>query len=153
PKPVFFDPGKKRWKRLRILLNVAGVLSTALIIAFAISMWRPAVLASLGLPDLKAGYRPVKEKPAKRPSPHRKRPETKASEVVLNSGDPVRAAFYVMWDAGSFSALKQYGHQIDLLFPEFLHAFTPDGRLQALAEGSRMVDIIRGGGAQVADPD
>ena len=55
PKPVFFDPGKKRWKRLRIVLNIAGVLTTALMIAFFLSMTKPAVLASLGLPGASVG--------------------------------------------------------------------------------------------------
>src|SRR5215470_11358968 len=97
-KPVFFDPGKKRWKRLRIFLNVVGVLSTALMIFFVVTVFlRSPKLPDLGLPELKPGYHAIKETTPKRVSPHRKRPEKKASEVVLNSGDPVRAAFYVMW--------------------------------------------------------
>jgi cellulose synthase/poly-beta-1,6-N-acetylglucosamine synthase-like glycosyltransferase/peptidoglycan/xylan/chitin deacetylase (PgdA/CDA1 family) len=154
PKPVFFDPGKKRWKRLRIALNVTGVLTTALMIFFVVTVFmRNPKLPALGLPELKPGYRPVKEKPVKTVSPHRKKPGTKASEVTLNSGEPIRAAFYVLWDAGSFSALKQYGHQIDLLFPEFLHAYTPDGRLQALKEGNQMYDVVSGGNVRPADID
>jgi len=38
----------------------------------------------------------------------------------LNSEQGVRAAFYVSWDAASFSSLREYARQIDLLFPTWL---------------------------------
>ena len=61
--------------------------------------------------------------------------------MVLNE-EPIRAAFYVMWDAGSFSSLRDYLHQIDLLFPEWLHVLTPDGHLQGVDEANKAFDVI-----------
>ena len=43
--------------------------------------------------------------------------------------DPLRAAFYVNWDSNSLASLELHYHDIDLLIPEELHAFTPDGTL------------------------
>ncbi len=42
--------------------------------------------------------------------------------MVLNADEGIRGAFYVQWDAASFASLKEYYPQIDLLFPEWLHA-------------------------------
>ena len=59
-------------------------------------------------------------------SAHR-RTDLKPSDVPLNSGEGLRAAYYVDYDAGSYSSLKQHIHQIDLLFTDWLHVVTPDG--------------------------
>jgi len=47
-----------------------------------------------------------------------RRTDLKPSEVILNSGEGLRAAYYVEDDPASYSSLKQHIHQIDLLFPE-----------------------------------
>ena len=150
-RAIFYDPGRKRWRRLRLVLNTLGVLCTLLIAFFLVSVWHRAELPALALPDEKPAYRAVKEKKTKRVSPHRKKPGTKASEITLNSGEPIRAAFYVTWDAGSFSAFQRYGHQIDLLFPEYLHTWMPDGRVQALGEGNQMLDVLEKGRVRPID--
>jgi cellulose synthase/poly-beta-1,6-N-acetylglucosamine synthase-like glycosyltransferase/spore germination protein YaaH/peptidoglycan/xylan/chitin deacetylase (PgdA/CDA1 family) len=76
----------------------------------------------------------------------RGRPRRKpASQIKLNSEEGVRAAFYVPWDAASFSSLREYARQIDLLFPTWLQVLTPDGRLQAVdPETNKRFDVIRG---------
>jgi cellulose synthase/poly-beta-1,6-N-acetylglucosamine synthase-like glycosyltransferase/peptidoglycan/xylan/chitin deacetylase (PgdA/CDA1 family) len=151
-KAIFYDPERKRWRRLRLVLNTLGVLCTLLMAFFLVSVLRRAALPSLALPDERPAYRAVKEKKPKRVSPHRKKPETKASEITLNTGEPIRAAFYVTWDAGSYSALSMYGHQIDLLFPEYLHVFTPDGTVQAPGEGNVMFNVVENGHVRIVDP-
>ncbi len=147
-KPIFFDPERKRWKRLRLALNVLGVFTTALVAFFAVSMVRATKVESLNLPEERPLYRPLKESEKHRylrkAATHRKT-ATAPSQVVLNSGEGIRAAFYVTWDAGSYSSLKEYGHQIDLLFPEWLHMLTPDGRLQAVDEDVKLYDVIQNG--------
>ena len=50
--------------------------------------------------------------------------------VKLNADEGIRAGFYVPWDAASFASLREYARQIDLLYPEWLHVLTPDGRLK-----------------------
>ena len=58
----------------------------------------------------------------------------------------IRAAFYVPWDAASFSSLREYAQQIDLLYPEWLHVLTPDGHLQGVdAETNQFFDVMQGG--------
>jgi peptidoglycan-N-acetylglucosamine deacetylase len=67
------------------------------------------------------------------------------SQLTLNSEQGVRAAFYVSWDAASFSSLREYARQIDLLFPTWLQVLTPDGHLQAVdPETNAMFDVIHG---------
>jgi len=43
--------------------------------------------------------------------------------------DPLRAAFFVSWDANSLASLKKHYKDLDLLMPEQLHAVTPDGAI------------------------
>ncbi|MGB7583701.1 MAG: hypothetical protein WBM11_02565, partial [Terriglobales bacterium] len=51
----------------------------------------------------------------------RGRHKSKTTPFKLDSEEGVRAAFYVPWDAASFASLREYAHQIDLLYPEWLH--------------------------------
>src|SRR5204863_69850 len=128
-------------------INVAGVLSTLLVVFFAISLSRDADIPNLLLPEEKRPYHQLREKERRhinRSTAHRRKPGSKASELVLNSGEPVRAAFYVQWDAGSYASLREYGHQIDLLFPEFLHVLTADGHLQGVTDDNRIFDVMQG---------
>jgi len=145
-KAVFYDPLRKRWKRLRLVLNLAGVVSTVLIIFFAISLVRGTRLPSAGLPEARPQYRKLtateRRQYQRKPVVHRKTKKS-PSQVVLNSGEGIRAAFYVQWDAGSLSSLKEYGHQIDMLYPEWLHVLTPDGHLQAVSQtDGKLYDVI-----------
>ena len=52
--------------------------------------------------------------------------------------DPLRAAFFVSWDANSLASLKKNYKDLDLLIPEQLHSVTADGRIT-------VVDYERGG--------
>src|SRR5205823_12634062 len=101
-KPVFYDPDRKRWKRLRLLINVAGILSTVLVVLFAISLSRDADIPNLLLPEEKRPYHQLREKERRhinRPTAHRRKPGAKASELVLNSGEPLRSACHLQWHA------------------------------------------------------
>jgi cellulose synthase/poly-beta-1,6-N-acetylglucosamine synthase-like glycosyltransferase/spore germination protein YaaH/peptidoglycan/xylan/chitin deacetylase (PgdA/CDA1 family) len=63
----------------------------------------------------------------------------------LNQEEGIRAAFYVPWDAASFSSLKDYSRQIDILFPDWLHVLTADGHLQGVDDQTnKYFDIIQG---------
>src|SRR5208282_1043053 len=43
-----------------------------------------------------------------------------------------------------FSSLRDYSHQIDLLYPDWLHALTPDGRLQAVDDQTnKFFDVVQ----------
>ena len=109
-KPIFYDPQRKRWKRLRRLMDVLGLAVSLLIVFFLVSALRGVSLTTLLLPEQHRPYKALKERERKRRKPpvvatkSKKKPPT---EVVLNSGDGVRAAFYVTWDAGAYSSLRE----------------------------------------------
>jgi cellulose synthase/poly-beta-1,6-N-acetylglucosamine synthase-like glycosyltransferase/peptidoglycan/xylan/chitin deacetylase (PgdA/CDA1 family)/spore germination protein YaaH len=158
-QPVFYDPKRGRWKRLRTLLDIAGVLVTTIIIVFIYTATREP-LPKLFLPFEKHPYHSFKEpykglketekekaKEKRNLLARRSHRKTKAapSMVELNTDEGIRAAFYVPWDAASFSSLREYARQIDLLYPEWLHVLTPDGHLQGVdSETNHFFDVIQG---------
>lgn len=105
PSPIFYDPERKRWRRLRLALDVGGVLASLLIAFFIVSIVRDTNVPSLGLIEAKKPYHAVKEnqkrKYQRKAGAHRKT-KNAPSQVVLNSTEGIRAAFYVDWDAASF---------------------------------------------------
>jgi cellulose synthase/poly-beta-1,6-N-acetylglucosamine synthase-like glycosyltransferase/peptidoglycan/xylan/chitin deacetylase (PgdA/CDA1 family)/spore germination protein YaaH len=153
-KPIFYDPQRKRWKRLRRLLDIIGLVTTVLIVFFIVSVFRNVTLAHLSLTEPRRPYRALKEKERKRPNPRlasRKKPSKPPTQVTFNSGEGVRAAFYVTWDAASFASLREYVHQIDILYPEWLHVLTRDGKIQALTPENRLFPLVEGSVVHAAD--
>jgi cellulose synthase/poly-beta-1,6-N-acetylglucosamine synthase-like glycosyltransferase/peptidoglycan/xylan/chitin deacetylase (PgdA/CDA1 family) len=147
-KPVFFDPDRKRWKRIRRVLDVAGVLLSVLIVFFIVTVVRGTNIPNVLSGEQKKPYHALKQKEKKHPvrrGTHRKT-SVAPSQVVLNQDEGIRGAFYVTWDAASFSSLKEYVHQIDLLYPEWIHVLSPDGRLQAVTELNTLYDVIDSNG-------
>src|SRR5215472_1136784 len=146
-KPVFYDPQLKRWRHLRLLLHVSGIVITLVVAVFMYTALRSEALPQTIWPELKRTYRPVRDT-HKRAGPARgshRKTNKPPSQVPLNADEGLRAAFYVDWDKGSYSSLKAYLHQIDLLFPEWLHVLTPDGRIQAQnAMTAEVFDVVRG---------
>src|SRR5581483_4335776 len=144
-KQIFFDPERKRWRRLRLVLDASVIIVTLLVVLFVVSVLRGTSVPTVPLPEVKRPYHALKEsqkrKPPRRLNTHRKT-KRPASQVVLNSDEGIRGAFYVQWDAASFASLKEYYPQIDLLFPEWMHLLTADGRLQAATELNTLYDVI-----------
>src|SRR5579863_6956304 len=144
-KQIFFDPDRKRWRRLRFVLDASVIIVTLLFVLFVFSIVRGSAVPAVTLPAVKKPYHALKDnqkrKPLPRLSTHRKT-KRPASQVVLNSDEGIRGAFYVQWDAASFASLKEYYPQIDLLFPEWMHVLTADGRLQAATESNTLYDVI-----------
>ena len=141
-QPVFYDPRRARWRRLRTLLDISGIVLSAVIVVFIYTALREP-LPKLLLPFEKRPYHALKETEREKAREKRKqlaarrthrRTNLAPSNVELNSDEGIRAAFYVPWDAASFSSLREYAHQIDLLYPEWLHVLTADGRVQGVDE-------------------
>src|SRR5437868_15394151 len=107
-RPIFYDPERRRWKRLRLITDPLGILLTALIVFFVVSLIRTENLTSLSLPEIRPAYKTLKERQRKprRAGAHR-HTKLAASQVELNSGEGIRAAYYVLWDEGSYSAPKE----------------------------------------------
>jgi cellulose synthase/poly-beta-1,6-N-acetylglucosamine synthase-like glycosyltransferase/peptidoglycan/xylan/chitin deacetylase (PgdA/CDA1 family)/spore germination protein YaaH len=135
-KQVFYDPQLKRWRRLRRLLDVTGVISTVVLVVFFFSVVKQQTLPDLLLPTQKRNYKALKEqrvgdqlkKNISRST--RRKTHRRASEIPLNTDEGVRAAFYTNSDA-DYSSLKAHLRQIDMLFPDWLHVLAADGNLIA----------------------
>ena len=133
-RQIFYDPERKRWKRLRRVLDLAAVASTLLLVAFFLGVIHREQLPDLLLPQQKRNYKAVKGRQtaeARRAAlraAHRRTTNRIASEVPLNTGEGLRATFYTD-NAPSLSSLKQHVHQIDMLFPVWLHVNDAAGTL------------------------
>ena len=160
-KPVFYDPQRKRWKRLRRIFDVVALAGLLLGVLFVIGLARMKPLPELLLQSQKRNFRALQSEPVPVVKPGQKltrsahrRTSLKPSDVPLNSGEGLRAAYYVDWDAASYSSLKQHIKQIDLLFPEWLHVVTPDGSLMAYTPNdNRAYPVVDNAGVHSVDAE
>ena len=159
-QPVFYDPRRARWRRLRVLLDLAGIVLSAVIVVFIYTALRQP-LPKLLLPFEKRPYHALKETErdkARERYRHElarrshRRTKLAPSQVELNTDEGIRAAFYVPSDAASYSSLREYAHQIDLLYPEWLHVLAPDGHLQGIDDQTnKLFDVIHDGKVHPVD--
>jgi len=157
-KQIFFDPQRKRWRRLRRVLDISALIFTVVAIIFIFNVLRQQKLPDLLLPEQKHNYKALKDRQSelqreKAQGPARRKTNRKPSEIPFNTGEGLRAAYYVSEqdDASSYASLKEHIHQIDILFPEWLHVSQPDGNLTALAADNREFNVVDNRG--VHDPD
>ncbi|WP_130421247.1 polysaccharide deacetylase family protein [Edaphobacter modestus] len=156
-KQIFYDPQRKRWKRLRVAFDSLALGGLILGIIFLVGLIRMQPLPELLLSAHKRNYRTLANqqnlKGLKfRRSAHRKT-DLKPADVPLNSGEGLRAAYYVEDDPASFSSLRQHISQIDLLFPEWLHVVSPDGALTGFSLDNRPYPIVNKGRIAPVDHD
>ena len=151
-EPVFYDPQRARWKRLRRTIDVAAIVISALVIFFVFTALRDEPLPELLLPAQKRAFKHLKESEKEKARDRQKKiaarshrkSKLSASQVKLNDQEGIRAAFYVPWDAASFSSLRTYAHQIDILYPDWLHVMTADGRIQSTDEQTgKFFDVVQ----------
>ena len=113
-EPVFYDPRRARWKRLRRLLDATAVLVSVLILVFVYTALRDEPLPELLFFPQKRAFKALKENEKERAKDRAKkaaarshrRSKLAASQVTLNQEEGIRAAFYVPSDAASFSSAK-----------------------------------------------
>jgi cellulose synthase/poly-beta-1,6-N-acetylglucosamine synthase-like glycosyltransferase/peptidoglycan/xylan/chitin deacetylase (PgdA/CDA1 family)/spore germination protein YaaH len=155
---VFYDPQRKRWKRLRRIFDVLALVGLVVGIIFVIGLLRVKPMAELLLPATTHNFRALDSRPAPaakpnqklRRSPHRKTDKA-PSDIPLNSGEGLRAAYYVEWDPSSYASLKQHIKQIDLLFPEWLHVVDDSGEVTAYTIDNRPYSIVDRDGVHGVD--
>jgi cellulose synthase/poly-beta-1,6-N-acetylglucosamine synthase-like glycosyltransferase/peptidoglycan/xylan/chitin deacetylase (PgdA/CDA1 family)/spore germination protein YaaH len=162
-KQVFYDPQQARWKRIRRLVDAAALAFSLLVIFFIYSALRNQPFPDLSWLTEKRPYHALKENEKAKArekrrlatiarAGHRRQPRKHPSQLTLNSEQGVRAAFYVSWDTASFSSLREYARQIDLLFPTWLQVLSPDGHLQAVdTETNTMFDVVQGQRVHLVD--
>ncbi len=160
PEPIFYDPRRARWKRLRRLVDTVVAALSALIIFFVYTTLRDERLPELLFSPQKRAFKALKENEKEKARERQKKLASRShrksklapSEVKLNQDEGIRAAFYVPWDAASFSSLRDYSRQIDLLYPDWLHVLTPDGRLQGVDDQTnKFFDVVQNNHARPVD--
>src|SRR5438132_4861291 len=158
---VFYEPRQARWKRLRRFFDLAAIIVSLLIVFFVYSAIRNEKLPELSWRNEIRPYHALKENEKEKERERVRRAQLRRghrrskkppSQVQLNTTEGIRAAFYVPWDAASFSSLREYAHQIDLLYPEWLHVLTADGHLQGEdPETIKFFDVIQGSAIHTVD--
>jgi cellulose synthase/poly-beta-1,6-N-acetylglucosamine synthase-like glycosyltransferase/peptidoglycan/xylan/chitin deacetylase (PgdA/CDA1 family)/spore germination protein YaaH len=136
-KQIFFDPQRKRWKRLRRIFDVTAVIFTMVLAAFIFNVLRYQQLPELPLLTPRHNYKALPERQpllhgTKGQRPARRKTGRKPSDIPFNTGEGLRAAYYVADDEASYASLKEHVHQIDLLFPGWLHIDAPQPTLLAI---------------------
>jgi peptidoglycan-N-acetylglucosamine deacetylase len=154
-KQIFFDPQRKRWKRLRRILDVTAVITTLVLAGFIFNVLRVQRLPELLLPPPKHNYKALQNRQpvsrAKGARPARRKTDRKPSEIPFNTGEGLRAAYFIPDDASSYSSFKEHVHQIDLLFPQWLHVDAPSTTIMGTTQDGREFPIFESG--VVHDPD
>lgn len=160
-EPVFYDPRQARWKRLRRFFDAFAICFMLVVILFIYNALHGELLPTLFWKAETRPYHGLSENERIKAREHRRvaavrrsrRRELSASSLLKpDTAEGVRAAFYVSWDAASFSSLRDYARQIDLLYPEWLHLLTPDGRLQSVDEQTgKFFDVVQGTAVRSVD--
>jgi peptidoglycan-N-acetylglucosamine deacetylase len=132
--PIFYDAQRVRWRRTRRVMEVSGALLTLLLVYFFFNIAASVELPAALIPDSRSNYyRALKNKTKNgrliptREGRHRR--IANLGKPVPANYDPIRAAFYVSYDANSLATLRKHYKDLDLVIPEELRAVTPDGGL------------------------
>src|SRR5437879_12989538 len=106
-RPIFYDAERVRWRRTRRVLELSGLLLTLLLAYFFVTIAVSVELPAGLLPETRPAYRALK---IKKKVPAREGRHRRISNIgtVPASYDPLRAAFFVSWDAASFACLKKH---------------------------------------------
>ena len=162
---VFQTDSPQRWKRFRWLSRIIFVIAILTVVVIGVALkkeFEPAV------PRLKTVYLP-KEKltakwlPVKGQNAHKRYPnfaafflnENKKQRVAPKAAPffqatmaaPMRAAFYVAWDAQSYFSLKSNLSHLNTLLPEWFFV-TPEGNLRSNID-ERGFKLVKASGIKV----
>jgi peptidoglycan-N-acetylglucosamine deacetylase len=131
--PIFYDAQRVRWRRTRRVMEVSGALLTLLLVYFFFNIAGSVELPAALIPDSRSNYyRALKNKKNGKLIPTREGRHRRVANLgkpVPANYDPLRAGFYVSYDANSLATLRKHYKNLDLVIPEELRAVTPDGGL------------------------
>src|SRR5215475_7236616 len=134
--PIFYDAEKVRWRRTRRVMELSGALLTLLLVYFFLNIAASVELPAALVSDARSNYyRALKTKKNGKPvlpREGRHRRVANLGKPVPATYDPLRAAFYVSYDANSLASLRKHYKDLDLVIPEELHAVTADGSLTVI---------------------
>jgi peptidoglycan-N-acetylglucosamine deacetylase len=129
-KPIFYDEERRRWRRTRLALELAGGLFTLILVIFLLNVSRKPDLPEILRPDVGAGLHAVRTVSRARTSVRPRRQRVAALGKIPSGYTPLRMAFYVSDDPRSEASLELHYRDIDLLVPDLLHAVATNGDLQ-----------------------
>jgi len=151
-KPIFYDQDRRRWRRTRRVLEIAGGLFTIFLIIFLVNVVRNPDLPDILRADARGGLHAIRPHTKLRPIRSRKHKIATLGKLPQNY-DPLRAAFYVPYDPNSFASLQLHYHDLDVLIPEELHTVSPDGSLDIVTPDGKLHPVPPDGRLSiVADP-
>jgi peptidoglycan-N-acetylglucosamine deacetylase len=130
-KPIFYDEERRRWRRTRLALEIAGGFFTLVLVVFLVNVVRKPELPDILRPDTRATLHAIRAKLKARPVRTGRRRKVAALGKIPEAYDPLRAAFYVSDDYTSLASLQLHYHDLDVLIPEALHSIAADGSLVA----------------------
>src|SRR5262249_8827504 len=110
-RPIFYDEERVRWRFTRRVLGGSGVLLTPLLVAFFVAISVGVDLPAGLIADTKSPYRALKTKKNEKPQlPVREGRHRRVANLgtVPSGYDPLRAAFYISYDANSLASLKKH---------------------------------------------
>ena len=114
-KQVFYDPQRKRWKRLRRIFDVLALLGLVVGAIFVIGLIRMRPLPELLLQNPKRNFRTASTPVGPAAQAARSctgrliaAPTWHPRTSRLNQGEGLRAAYYVEDDPASYSSLKEH---------------------------------------------
>ncbi|MBK8750473.1 MAG: glycosyltransferase [Candidatus Competibacteraceae bacterium] len=155
-QPVFFDPSRKRWPRMRLGMVILGLTLSLLLGALVLSILVSPILPALSLPSASIVPHgahmapPVPTLSTERALTRRERAlrDTEAKLMQekerslrhlltqfpktnrIPNDQPLTIGFFVNWDDASMSSLKENLDSLDLVIPEWLHLAGEDGSVR-----------------------
>ena len=149
-RQIFFDPQRKRWKRLRRILDAVAVFSTVILVLFFLNVVKKQQLPGLLLPTPKRNYRAIQEQAAaikaKYLRPGRRKTSRKPSEIPSIPAKACALPTTWMMMPASYASLKNHIHQIDILFPVWLYVTRRMARCRAHYIGRGAVSRLQSSG-------
>jgi peptidoglycan-N-acetylglucosamine deacetylase len=130
-KPIFYDQERRRWRRTRLALEIAGGFFTLVLVIFLLDVGRKPDLPEILRPDTHAGLHAIHTKAKLHAARLGRKRRIQTLGNVPQGYDPLRAAFYVTDDPTSFASLQMHYRDLDLLIPNVLDAVSSDGKLEA----------------------
>jgi len=165
-KQIFYDPQRKRWKRLRRIIDAVAVATTLVVAGFVFNTLRGQPIPELLLPKPRHNYKALDYrsyrgahdrtpllKNSRQGAAGRRKTQRRPSQIPLNTGEGLRAAFYVPYDATSYSSFKEHVHQIDMLFPDWMHVDAADPVLLTMSSENPLQEYKVIDHGVVHDPD
>ena len=121
-KPIFYDEERRRWRRTRRVMEIAGALFAFVLVVFIVDIFRNPDLGASLLPDRHPIRHAIRQSKPAKATPVRlgRKKRVAALGKQPDHYDPLRAAFYANGDPTGFASLHAHYKEIDLLIPEGL---------------------------------